>query len=144
MSSSQIYHGSHDENHGSRIYWVPILDESAAQPHRASPGFFRYMGEVVGLKHTPCPPWCHAPAPIGRGFLMATPVFTFAMLLATSFVFGLGAIPWVKIIIGSLLGIPGGFGLGYLYYLGSHSAIQHFDIALGRNKLLEEIKKHGR
>ncbi len=143
--SPQTYHGDLDENSGGRIYWIPIWNESSAQPHRAGPGLFAYMGEVIGLKHTPCPPWCHAPAPIGRGFIMATPAYTFLILLAASFIFSPeGAIPWMKIIIGSLLGIPGGFGLGYLYYLGSHSAIEHFDIALGRNKLLDEIKPRGR
>lgn len=141
MSVQKPYHGSDEER---RIYWIPIWDESSAQGHRAGPSLLAYTGEVIGFKHTPCPPWCHAPAPIGRGFIMATPVFTFAMLVAVSLVFGLGAIPWVKIIIGSLLGIPAGFGLGYLYYLGSHSAIQHFDIALGRNKLLDALKQSGR
>ena len=137
----QVYHGSESEH---RVYWIPIWDENAAQPHRTSPGLLAYTGEVIGFKHTPCPPWCHAPAPIGRGFIMATPMFTFAMLVAVSVVFGLGAIPWMKIIIGSLLGIPAGFGLGYLYYLGSHSAIEHFDIALSRSKLLDEFKKSAR
>ncbi len=134
---NEVMHG------GSLTYWVPIQDEHAAKSRHKSSGFFSYMGEVVGLKHTPCPPWCHAPAPIGRGFLMAVPAYTFLILLAASFIFSVGAIPWLKIIIGSLLGIPGGFGLGYLYYLGSHTAIPHFDIALSREKLHEEIEKHG-
>lgn len=142
--SPQTYHGDHDENSGSKIYWVPILSESSAQSHRASPGLFAFMSEVIGFKHTPCPPWCHAPAPIGRGFLMATPAYTFLILLAASFIFSpAAAIPWMKIIVGSLLAIPAGFGVGYLYYLGSHSAIEHFDLALSREKLQEEIKKRG-
>ncbi len=140
MSLQTPHHGSDEER---RIYWIPIWDEASAQGHRAAPSVLAYTSEVIGLKHTPCPPWCHAPAPIGRGFIMATPVFTFAMLVAVSVVFGLGAIPWVKIIVGSLLGIPAGFGLGYLYYLGSHSAIQHFEIALGRKQLLDEVNKKG-
>lgn len=143
--SPQSYHGNHDEDSGSRVYWVPILSESPAQPHRASSGLFAYVGEVIGYKHTPCPPWCHFAAPIGRGFLLATPSYTFLILLAASFIFAPEAvIPWVKIILGSLLGIPAGLGVGYLYYLGSHSAIEHFDLALSREKLQEEIEKHGR
>lgn len=137
-------HIKHDENGNSKVYWVPIQNESPAQPRHDSLGFISYASEVVGLKHTPCPPWCHSPTPIGRGFIMATPVFTFAILLTVSIILGTGAIPWLKIIIGSLLGIPGGFGLGYLYYIGSHSAIEHFDLAVSREQLNEEIDKRRR